>query len=47
MGENDISTLIDPQNGNLAFKIFSFLDGNQFDHIQRINYHSMIVILEG
>ena len=47
MGENDISTLIDPQNGNLAFKIFSFLDGNHFDHIQRLNYHSIIVILEG
>jgi AraC-like DNA-binding protein len=44
---NDNSTLIDPQNGNLAFKIFSFNDGNHFDHIQRLNYHSMIIILRG
>lgn len=44
---NDSSILIDTQNGNLAFKIFSFSDGNHFDHIQRLNYHSMIIILRG
>ena len=44
---NDSSILIDPQNGNLAFKIFSFSDGNHFDHIQRLNYHSLIIILRG
>ena len=47
MNENDISTLIDPQNGNLAFKIFSFNNGNHFDHIQRLNYHSLILIISG
>ncbi|PWU00330.1 MAG: AraC family transcriptional regulator [Bacteroidetes bacterium] len=47
MKEIDTSTLIDPQNGNLAFKIFSFSDGNHFDHIQRLNYHSIIVIQNG
>ena len=47
MSENEISTLIDPQNGNLAFKIFSFDGGNHFDHIQRLNYHSIILILHG
>jgi len=47
MAINDSLTLIDPQNGNLAFKIFSFSDGNHFDHIQRLNYHSLIIILRG
>ena len=40
-------TLINPQTGNLAFKIFSFEDGSHFDHIQRPNYYSMILIKEG
>jgi YesN/AraC family two-component response regulator len=47
MNTNDSSTLIDPQNGNLAFKIFSFSDDNHFDHVQRLNYHTMIIILQG
>ena len=47
MSDNEISTLIDPQNGNLAFKIFSFTDGNHFDHVQRLNYHSLIIISRG
>jgi AraC family transcriptional activator of pobA len=42
-----VFTLINPQNGNLAFKIFSFDDGNYFDHIQRLNYHSMILVTNG
>lgn len=40
-------TLINPQNGNLAFKIFSFEDGNRFDHLQRLNYYSLILITNG
>ncbi|MEO7988790.1 MAG: helix-turn-helix domain-containing protein [Chryseolinea sp.] len=40
-------TLVDPQNGNLAFKILSFEDGGHFDHVQRNNYYSLIWITEG
>ena len=40
-------TLIDPQNGNLAFKIFSFEDLSHFDHIQRFNYYTIILVTEG
>ena len=40
-------TLINPQNGNLAFKIFSFDGNNHFDHIQRFNYYTLILVLEG
>jgi AraC family transcriptional regulator, transcriptional activator of pobA len=40
-------TLVDPQNGNLAFKVMSFEDGGHFDHIQRNNYYSLIWIREG
>ena len=40
-------TLVNPQNGNLAFKIFSFDDNCVFDHLQRLNYYSIILITEG
>lgn len=40
-------TLVDPKNGNLAFKIFSFDDNSHFDHVQRNNYYSVIVNLTG
>jgi AraC family transcriptional regulator, transcriptional activator of pobA len=40
-------TLVNPQNGNLAFKIFSFDSICAFDHIQRHNYYSLIWITEG
>lgn len=40
-------TLVNPQNGNLAFKLFSFEDNSYFDHIQRNNYYSLIWIKEG
>lgn len=40
-------TLINPQNGNLAFKLLTFEDGSYFDHIQRNNYFSLIWIMEG
>lgn len=40
-------TLINPQNGNLAFKLFSFEGNNHFDQIQRLNYFSLIWIKEG
>jgi len=40
-------TLVNPQNGNLAFKFVSFEDGRYFDHVQRNNYYSLIWITEG
>jgi AraC family transcriptional regulator, transcriptional activator of pobA len=42
-----VFTLVNPQNGNLAFRIFEFKDGSYFDHIQRNNYYSLIWITEG
>ena len=40
-------TLVNPQNGNLAFKLFEFEDGRYFDHIQRNNYYSLIWFTQG
>lgn len=40
-------TLVNPQNGNLAFKLFSFDDNSYFDHIQRHNYYSLIWVMNG
>jgi AraC family transcriptional activator of pobA len=40
-------TLINQQNGNLAFKLFSFEDNSSFDHIQRHNYFTLLWITEG
>jgi AraC family transcriptional activator of pobA len=40
-------TLVNPQNGNLAFKLFSFEDNHFFDHLQRNNYFSLIWVKEG
>lgn len=40
-------TLVNPQNGNLAFKYFIFEDNSFFDHIQRQNYYSLIWVQEG
>lgn len=39
-------TLINPQNGNLAFKVTTFNSGS-FDHIQRFNYYSIIWLKKG
>jgi AraC family transcriptional regulator, transcriptional activator of pobA len=47
MTNKEVFTLINPQNGNLAFKIFSFEGNCAFDHIQRNNYYSLIWIFEG
>lgn len=46
--KTDLSfTLVNPLNGNLAFKIFSFEDNQHFDHIQRNNYYSLIWVING
>ena len=39
-------TLVNPQNGNLAFKIASF-DNSNFDHIQRLNYYAVLLLQNG
>lgn len=40
-------TLVNEQNGNLAFKLFHFDDNSYFDHLQRNSYFSLIWITEG
>lgn len=40
-------TLVDPKNGNLAFKIFSYNDDSHFDHVQRNNYYTVVINLSG
>ena len=40
-------TLVNPQNGSLAFKLSEFEDNSHFDHIQRNNYFSLIWVKEG
>jgi AraC-like DNA-binding protein len=42
MLEPTVSTLINPGNGNLAFKFMTFNDSSSFDHLQRHNYYSLI-----
>ena len=40
-------TLVDPQNGNLAFKLLEFDSLNQFDHVQRNNYYTLLWFRSG
>lgn len=40
-------TLVNPLTGSLAFKVFSFRDNSYFDHVQRLNYYSLIWIKIG
>jgi len=47
MPTSPIFTLVNPQNGNLAFKVFSFADNSVFDHLQRVNYYSLLIVTEG
>jgi len=47
MKNQTVFTLVNKQNGNLAFKLFSFEDNTYFDHLQRNNYCSLIWVTEG
>jgi len=47
MTDPAVFTLVDPRNGNLAFKLFTFSDSSYFDHLQRNNYYSLILIISG
>jgi AraC-like DNA-binding protein len=40
-------TLTNSQNGNLAFKLLTLDNNDNFDHIQRNNYYSLIWIKDG
>ena len=47
MTNKNTYTLVNPETGNLAFKLFSFEDGAAFDHVQRLNYYSLIWVQSG
>jgi len=47
VAESPVFTLINPQNGNLAFKLMAFNDASSFDHVQRHNYYSLIWVKQG
>lgn len=40
-------TIIDSQNGELAFRLDQFEDLTQFDHLQRKNYYSLVFLTKG
>ncbi|ETN94644.1 helix-turn-helix domain-containing protein [Zhouia amylolytica] len=40
-------TLVNPQTGNLAFKIYDIDTLQAFDHIQRLNYYALIWVKKG
>jgi AraC-like DNA-binding protein len=42
-----VYTLINQQNGNLSFKVFEFDNNSYFDHIQRNNYFTLLLITSG
>ena len=44
---SNVFTLINPQTGNLAFKLLPFDDNSHFDHLQRNNYFSLIWVTKG
>jgi len=45
--EKHTHTLINPKNGQLLCKLFSFQDNGHFDHVQRLNYYSVIFLQQG
>ena len=47
MANQSVFTLVNQQNANLAFKLFSFEDNSYFDHLQRNNYYSLIWVTDG
>ncbi|MEO6522599.1 MAG: helix-turn-helix domain-containing protein [Mucilaginibacter sp.] len=47
MTDQSALTLVNPQNGNLAFKVFPFTDNSYFDHVQRNNYFTLIWLKAG
>lgn len=47
MADQRVFTLINQQNGHLAFKLFWFEDNSHFDHLQHNNYYSLIWVKTG
>ncbi|MTH16597.1 AraC family transcriptional regulator [Flavobacterium sp. LC2016-01] len=47
MFSQSVYTLVNQQNGNLSFKVFEFDNASYFDHIQRNNYFTLIIITSG
>lgn len=47
MLSNNNFTLINPQTGNLAFKLFHFEKNNPFEQVQRLSYYSLIWLETG
>lgn len=47
MIDNQSHTLVDNQSGELVFKLYQFESLRHFDHIQRLNYYSIIWIKSG
>lgn len=47
MNAQSAFTLINPASGDLAFKLSEFEEASRFDHVQRHNYYSMIILLSG
>lgn len=47
MLSQSVYTLVNKQNGNLSFKVFEFDNSSYFDHIQRNNYFTLIIITSG
>ncbi|MBT2622278.1 AraC family transcriptional regulator [Chryseobacterium sp. ISL-6] len=47
MLSQSVYTLVNQQNGNLAFKLFEFDNNSYFDHVQRNNYFTLILITSG
>lgn len=39
--------IIDKQNGELAFRLEQFEDLSQYDHVQRKNYFSLVIVTDG
>ncbi|PSK89506.1 helix-turn-helix domain-containing protein [Taibaiella chishuiensis] len=47
MLSQSVYTLVNQQNGDLAFKLFEFDNNSYFDHIQRNNYFSLVLVTSG
>lgn len=47
MDNQNVFTLINQQDGDLAFKIFSFDGNSHFDHLQRNNFYTVVWVREG
>lgn len=47
MIDKQTHTLVNPQSGELAFKLYRFESIRHFDHVQRPNYYSLVWIQSG